>query len=214
MSQYVAYYRVSTQKQGVSGLGLEAQRASVEGFVRGDDAIVAEYTEVESGKRADRPELLKAIEYAKANGAILLIAKLDRLTRNLHFLTGLMEKKVAFKAVDLPEADEFTIHIMAAMAQREAKLISSRTKAALTAKKARGEVLGCTDFEGRLQTGRAVWSAQADDRKAKVRAEIEAIKKRYGVTSLTDIAYELNRSKIKTTRGGEWSATQVSRVLN
>lgn len=137
----VAYYRVSTAKQGESGLGLEGQMTAVELFAASQGArVVRSYQEVETGKRADRPELLKAIGHAKRSGARLVIAKLDRLARNVHFTSGLMESGVDFVACDNPYANRLTIHILAAVAEDEAKRISDRTKAALAAYKASGRV--------------------------------------------------------------------------
>ena len=140
----VAYYRVSTRKQEASGLGLEAQKTAVKRYAaRNELAIVAEYTEVETGTRKkERPELAAAMRAAKESGAVLLIAKLDRLARNVHFVSGLMESGVQFTAVDMPQVDNLTIHILAAVAEQEAKLISQRTKAALAAAKANGKELG------------------------------------------------------------------------
>ena len=142
MINYVAYFRVSTARQGQSGLGLEAQQAAVRNFVGSEASIVAEFTEVESGRKNTRPQLQAAITRAKLEGAVLLVAKLDRLARNVAFLATLMESHVRFKAVDLPAADEFTLHILAAVAQKEATAISTRTKDALAAMKARGRQLG------------------------------------------------------------------------
>src|ERR1700755_90925 len=139
----VAYYRVCTAAQGRSGLGLEAQRSAVEGYCRGRDCqLLSEFTEVESGKRNDRPELAKALHHAKVTGATLVIAKLDRLSRNVAFLAALQESGTRFVCADMPEANERTIHIMAAVAQAERKMISQRTRDALAAAKARGAVLG------------------------------------------------------------------------
>jgi DNA invertase Pin-like site-specific DNA recombinase len=142
--RFVVYFRVSTKRQGMSGLGLEAQQIACKEYVKANDAVVMpkEFIEVESGKCATRPQLLAAISYARAANATLLVAKLDRLSRNVGFLSTLMDNKIPFKAIDHPHADEFTIHIMAAVAQKEAKMISARTKAALSAYKARGGVLG------------------------------------------------------------------------
>lgn len=134
MTKYVAYYRVSTKAQGSSGLGLEAQRASVAGFVKGSDrraVIVAEFTEVESGKKDKRMELMAAIERAKREGAVLVIAKLDRLSRNASFIFTLRDSRVNFLCVDMPDANTLTIGIFATLAQHERELISQRTKAAL-----------------------------------------------------------------------------------
>ena len=143
---YVGYYRVSTEKQGKSGLGLEAQQTAVEAFIasKGADAkLVATFTEVESGKRSDnRPELTKAMEHARLTGATLLIAKLDRLSRDAHFLLGLQKAGVRFVAADMPEANELVVGIMAVIAQAERKMISTRTKAALAEARKRVTVTG------------------------------------------------------------------------
>ena len=141
--KFVAYYRVSTDKQGRSGLGLEAQLATVENYAaRSGGDIIASFQEVESGKRSDRPELLKALALCRQKKATLIIAKLDRLSRNVAFIANLMESRVEFVACDMPEANKLTLHIMAAMAQHEREATSQRTKEALQAAKARGQRLG------------------------------------------------------------------------
>ena len=141
--KFIAYYRVSTKRQGRSGLGLEAQEAAVRDFLNGGNwQLVKEFTEIESGKRTDRPQLEKAFRACRVYGAKLIIAKLDRLARNVAFISNLMESGVEFEAVDFPQANRLTIHIMAAMAEHEAKMISDRTKAALAAAKRRGVKLG------------------------------------------------------------------------
>jgi DNA invertase Pin-like site-specific DNA recombinase len=141
--RYVAYFRVSTQKQGRSGLGLDAQKQAVKDFLQQfGGELVAEYMEVESGKRPDRPEFTKAADYAELANATLLVAKLDRLSRDLHFVTSLQKRGIRFKLCDLPEIDNLTIHILAAMAEHEARMISVRTKQAMTEAKRRGVVLG------------------------------------------------------------------------
>src|SRR4051812_34693876 len=141
--KWVAYYRVSTQKQGNSGLGLDAQRDAVLGYLNGGDwQLVAEFTEVESGKKNDRPELAKALATCRRIGATLIIAKLDRLARNVAFVSNLMEAGVEFVAVDMPMANKLTVHILAAVAEHEREMISARTKAALAAARARGVRLG------------------------------------------------------------------------
>jgi DNA invertase Pin-like site-specific DNA recombinase len=140
---FVAYYRVSTQRQGRSGLGLEAQQKAVRDHLNGGNwRIVDEFTEVESGTRPGRPKLAQALKTCRALGATLIIAKLDRLARNVHFVSGLMESGVEFTAVDFPQANRLTVHILAAVAEHEAKMISERTKAALAAAKRRGVKLG------------------------------------------------------------------------
>jgi DNA invertase Pin-like site-specific DNA recombinase len=141
--RFIAYYRVSTDHQGVDGNGIAAQRKAVEDYLNGGRwKLVAEFTEVESGKRADRPELAKAIAACKKHRAKLVIAKLDRLSRNVHFISGLMERKIDFVACDMPSANAFMINIYAAVAQEERRMISERTKAGLAAARARGVVLG------------------------------------------------------------------------
>ncbi len=148
----VAYYRVSTKQQGQSGLGLEAQEIAVRDYAKGTGAaILAKYTEIESGKLADRPQLAKAVAHARRAKAKLVIAKLDRLARNVAFLSALMDSGVEFVACDNPHANRLTIHILAAVAEDEARRISERTKAALAAAKARGAKLA----SAALDTGKA-----------------------------------------------------------
>src|SRR5215469_5908263 len=141
--KHVAYYRVSTARQGRSGLGLEAQRQAVSDYLNGGAwDLVAEFTEIESGKRNDRPELSRALELCRRQKATLVIAKLDRLARNVAFIANLMESRVDFVAVDMPQANRLTVHILAAVAEHEREMIVARTKAALAAAKARGKRLG------------------------------------------------------------------------
>lgn len=140
--KFIAYYRVSTKMQGNSGLGLEGQSKAVENYTNSKGTVIASFTDIESGKNDNRVELLKAIDLCKKENAILVIAKLDRLSRNLTFITSLMDNKIQFVCCDMPTANEFTIHIFAALAQQERKMISERTKAALQAKKAQGIKLG------------------------------------------------------------------------
>src|SRR3982075_3391828 len=163
---FVAYYRVSTSKQGRSGLGVEAQCHSVNSFLNGGTwSLVAEFTEVESGKRNDRPQLAKALQACRVYGAKLVIAKLDRLSRDAHFLLGLEKAGVDFLAADMPHANRLTVGIMAMVADEERRMISARTKAALAAAKRRGVKLG-GDRGGRLTAktraaGAAARQAQA-----------------------------------------------------
>lgn len=152
MTRFIAYYRVSTDKQGKSGLGLDAQRQAVAGFVAGRGEIVAEHTEIES-TRNKRPELHAALEACRKHKATLLIARLDRLARNVAFISNLMESRVDFLAVDMPEANRLTIHILAAVAEHEREMISKRTKAALQAAKARGTALGKPQSPSRVASG-------------------------------------------------------------
>lgn len=215
----IHYYRVSTAKQGKSGLGLEAQRAAVEAFCasRGCEPL-AEYEEQESGKRDDRPELAKALHHAKVTGATLVIAKLDRLSRNVAFLATLQDAGVKFVAADMPEATELTIHIMAAMAQHERKAISKRTREALAAAKARGTRLGnpmgAKAFGRHRGNGAAVKAikAKAEEFASDVLPIIRAIQED-GKSSLRAIAAELNARGIMTARGGKWGPQAVSNVL-
>jgi DNA invertase Pin-like site-specific DNA recombinase len=168
--KFVAYYRVSTQRQGRSGLGLEAQQTAVRDFLNGGDwRLVAEVTEVESGKGSDRPKLAEALKLCRLHGATLVIAKLDRLARNVAFISNLMESGVEFHAVDFPQANRLTVHILAAVAEHEAKAISERTKAALAAAKRRGVKLG--GYRGTMMTKAMRKAAsEAITKRAKARA--------------------------------------------
>jgi DNA invertase Pin-like site-specific DNA recombinase len=215
---FVSYLRVSTAKQGASGLGLEAQRASVAGYLNGGNwTLLEEVLEVESGKRSDRPALAQALRLCRKHRATLVIAKLDRLARNVHFISGLMESGVEFVAVDMPAANKFTLHIMAAVAEQEAAAISTRTKAALAAAKARGVALGgrrvsADRFAEIGAQARALRTQKASGFAAGVASTIAEIKAK-GAKTLREIAAELNGRNVDTPRGGAWSATQVRRVI-
>jgi DNA invertase Pin-like site-specific DNA recombinase len=212
--KFVAYFRVSTDRQGKSGLGLDAQREAVMDYLNGGRwTLVAEFTEVESGKNADRPELEKALAACKKLKAKLVIAKLDRLSRNLAFIATLMESGVEFVAVDIPHANKLTIHILAAVAQHEREMISERTKAALQAAKKRGQRLGNPDITEVAKRGRAAMKANARRFAANVRPVIEEIM-RAGVTSHNGIAAKLNERKVRTARGGVWTHVQVGAILH
>jgi DNA invertase Pin-like site-specific DNA recombinase len=220
MCRVVAYYRVSTDGQGRSGLGLEAQKAAVSELCqRRNWEIIAEFTEVESGKRNDRPQLAAALKRAKVTGGRLIIAKLDRLTRNVAFLASLQESGARFIAADMPEADEFTVHILAAVAQRERKLISERTKAALAAAKVRGVRLGNPNGAAPIRrAGKGTMAAVAAVRKnASLRAsdygDIIADVRAGGAASLSAIANEMNNRGILTARGGKWHPSSVKNLL-
>lgn len=215
--RFVTYLRVSTERQGKSGLGLEAQRAAVAAHVLGRGEVVAEFVEVESGKRADRPQLALALAEAKRAGAVLLIAKLDRLARNVAFIANLLESGVEVTAADMPEANRFVLHIMAAVAEQEGRAISERTKAALAAAKARGVKLGWSSPERASEQrqaakkGAAVNRARAFTHAKNVLPVIEQIMA--GGASLRQIADDLNARGIKTARGGLWYAGTVKNVL-
>ena len=216
----VAYYRVSTSAQGRSGLGLDAQRLAVAQYCggRGCD-VVGEFTEVESGKLDARPELAKAMHLAKVTGATLVVAKLDRLSRNVAFLAALQDSGAQFVAADMPEANELTIHIMAAVAQAERKAISRRTKEALAAAKARGVRLGNPNGAAalvRAEKGNAASVVAIRAGAERFAADLEPIIADItaaGHTSLRTIAAELNRRGIVTRRGGEWHPATVRDIL-
>ena len=212
MTDYIAYYRVSTQRQGQSGLGLEAQQKAVQGFLQASDKIVAEYTEIESGKRNDRPELAKALAYAKTIGATLLIAKLDRLARNLHFITGLQESKASFQAVDNPNANTLMVQLLAMIAEHDARMTSERTTVSLAAAKARGVKLGVNNpiiRQSAINGNKAKGDASAEAGLAMIQAIPD-----YDTMSLNALAKALNDKGFKTVRGKDWTPMQVSRVLN
>lgn len=219
---FIAYARVSTERQGRSGLGLEAQEAAIRAFLRPEDRLLAPiYVEVESGRRTDRPELAEALKRCRKTGATLLIAKLDRLSRDAHFLLGLAKAGVDFVAADMPHANRLTVGIMALVAEEEARLISARTKAALAAAKARGKTLGgirpgqrLPDSEANrrgIKAGAAATRAAADRAAHRVLPRIEEL--RAQGASLAQIAERLTAWGLPTARGGAWTATAVRRVL-
>jgi DNA invertase Pin-like site-specific DNA recombinase len=214
---HVTYFRVSTARQGRSGLGLEAQKAAVDAYLNGGDwKVVASFKEVESGKRSDRPELAKALQACRLYGARLVIAKLDRLSRDAHFLLGLEKAGVDFVAADMPTANRLTVGIMAMVADEERRMISARTKAALAAAKRRGVKLGGdrgATISKAARTRAAVLRTQkADARAIDLRPMLSELQAG-GATSLRALADGLNARDIPTARGGKWTATQVARVL-
>jgi DNA invertase Pin-like site-specific DNA recombinase len=208
--RWVAYYRVSTAKQGASGLGLEAQAESVTTFVasRGGD-IIASFTETESGKRAsNRPSLMEALELCRKRRATLVIAKLDRLARNVHFISGLLESNVLFVAADQPTKDRFMLHLQAAFAEEEARRISQRTKEALAAAKRRGVVIGAT---GRILAMR--YKAAASRRAHELRPLFNRLS-REGIHAPARLVEALNSRGVPSPSGtGKWHRPTVHRVL-
>lgn len=216
MARFISYYRVSTQRQGRSGLGLEAQKASVKTYLAGlpDAELLAEYQDIESGAHDDRPELQKAISHCLASKATLIIAKLDRLSRNAAFLLRLQESRVNFLALDVPGADRFTVAVMGALAQRERELASQRTKDALAAAKARGKKLGGyreNAFRGDYASGPRAAQKYADDRAIQLAGYIRKAQKD-GVT-IYGIAKALNGAGMTTARGCAWSYISVRNVI-
>lgn len=224
MDRYITYYRVSTQQQGRSGLGLDAQRTMVSTFlVTYPGEVLGEYTEIETGKGAGRPELTQAIDHARAAGATLIIAKLDRLARNVAFTAALLESKLPFKCCDMPEADNFVIHILAALAEREAKLISDRTKAALAELKKRGVKLGSArpgHWDGKEHL--RGWKKAAEASRVKVQKEMEQRYEplvpwirdlRAAGHTLQSIVDALNAKGCQTRRNGPWNVPTLRRVI-
>lgn len=213
--RFVTYYRVSTQAQGRSGLGLEAQRSAVEHYLRSRGGkLIGEFTEIETGKGADalerRSELRAALDLCRKQAAVLVIAKLDRLARNVHFVTGLIESGVDFVAADMPHATKVMIQIHAVMAEHERDQISARTKAALAAAKARGVKLGIMgpanlrpNLEARLEAARRFAE--------RMRLVFEGFELR-GLSQRRMVA-ELNTLGVKAPRGGAWRLKQVQRII-
>lgn len=210
---YIAYYRVSTKRQG---LGLEAQQTAVKNYLKEQDVLLGEYSEKESGKEDNRPELEKALKDCKAKGATLVIAKLDRLSRNVRFLFTLKEYNIPFTACDCPEFDSLTLAIFAGLAQRERELISSRTKSALAELKSKGVKLGAPNAtfsqelrDKSLETRRE--NAKTNENNLRAYAYIEST---LGLgLSLNYVASQLNKYKFPTAKGGTWSAVQVQRLI-
>lgn len=216
----VAYHRVSTARQGASGLGLAAQTGAIETFARSRGAtVVASFTEVESGGNNDRPELQKALHLAKVTGSILVIAKLDRLSRNAAFLLALRDSGVKFIAADIPDANELTVGIMALVAQQEREAISKRTKEALKAAKARGVRLGNPNGATALRragkgnsASLSVVRERANQHAADLAPVVDSLRSG-GISSLGGMAEALNERGILTPRGGRWHKSSVSNLL-
>ena len=220
MSKIISYLRVSTAQQGSSGLGLEAQEAAVVRYASSINAdIITTFKEVETGKLNARPELTKALELAKLTGSTLVIAKLDRLSRNAAFLLNLQEAKVPFVAADMPEASNLTVGFMALIAQYEAEAISKRTKEALQAAKVRGKKLGNPNGAAALRkaakgntAAASVIKLKADNHARNLKPVIHALKAQ-GINSLGGLAKALNERGMLTPRGGAWHKTSVSNLL-
>jgi DNA invertase Pin-like site-specific DNA recombinase len=221
MTGLVAYYRVSTPRQGRSGLGLEAQREAVSRFAQAHAlTIVAEYTEVETGKGADalskRPELDTALAFSRRNRCKIVVAKLDRLSRDVHFISGLMSQRVPFVVAELgPEVDPFMLHIYAAVAQKEAALVSARTKAALAAARSRGTKLGNPDMKALSAAGAEAKRRAADEFAASVYPTMVEIRKRHpeGKVSLRAIARELNAMRVAGPTDAPWNDKTVAAII-
>ena len=215
MIRYVTYKRVSTKEQGRSGLGLEAQERDIALFLESYSEepweVLGEFVEVQSGSDDTRPELGKAIALAKKEGAVLLVAKLDRLSRDVHFITGLMkDKRLQFKVASMPYADKLQLQIYAVLAEQERDFISQRTKAALQQAKARGTRLG--GLRDKTMKRNVILKAQADERARKLEGIVRPMRERGA--SLREIAASLNEAGIQTPRGGDWQAQQVKRLLD
>jgi DNA invertase Pin-like site-specific DNA recombinase len=222
MATVIGYLRVSTKGQGESGLGLEAQKTAIENYARQTGSnVVTYYTEVESGKLAKRPELAKALAHSRRSKATLVVAKLDRLARNVAFLSALMDSNVPFVACDNPHANRLTLHILAAVAEAEAKAISDRTKAALAAYKARGGKLGaalpqCRNLNAEaIEKGQKMGAAAARQAAKEAYEDIIGIlqKRRAAGQTLQQIADHLNAEGHTTRRGRPWNPVQVLRLL-
>jgi DNA invertase Pin-like site-specific DNA recombinase len=224
--KWIAYYRVSTGKQGESGLGLDAQRAAVERYLNGGQwSLTAEFVEIESGKRSDRPQLAAALAACRKAKATLIIAKLDRLSRNVAFIANLMEAEVDFVCCDFPQANRLTLHILAAVAEHERSMISQRTKDALAAAQARGKKLGNPALRGDRDPGLAANAAaisakgaatnrtKADQFAANVLPIIREVQKHNGAVSMREIARVLDARGVKTAHGSTWTSVQVGNVL-
>jgi len=217
----VSYLRVSTARQGRSGLGVDAQRSAIQAYADSKQAnVVREFMEVESGKDNTKPKLTEALHLAKVTGSVLVIAKLDRLSRNAAFLLTLRDSGVKFIAADMPDANELTVGIMALVAQQEREAISKRTKEALEAAKRRGTVLGNPNGAAALKragkgntAGVRAIQCQADAHAEDLRPVLRGLAVE-GITSLGAITKALNERGIRTPRGGAWYKTSVSNLLS
>ena len=215
--KYVIYYRVSTKKQGLSGLGLEAQKTIVENYIK-NSIVVAEFTEIETGKSANRPQLNKALECCKQHNTTLLVAKLDRLSRNLHFVTSLQNAGIDFVCCDMPTANRLTIHIISAIAENEAQLISLRTKQALAEKKKQGVKLGNPQNNGLTATniakGRNIRIENAMQNEQNRKAGTLVLTMRNNGSKWSEIVGQLNQNGFRTRRNCNFDITAVKRLFD
>ena len=217
--KYVIYYRVSTKRQGLSGLGLDAQRTIVQNYLRKDiSSVIAEYTEVETGKSSNRPELNKALQTCKENNATLIVAKLDRLARNLHFITNLQNANVDFICCDMPTANRLTIHIISAIAENEALLISQRTKQALAEKKKQGIKLGNPYNNGltleNISKGRSIRMENAFNDESNKKAGMLILSMRNNGAKWSEIVKQLNDNGFRTRQNNNFDITRIKRLYN
>ena len=216
MTKYVAYFRVSTAKQGRSGLGLEAQKAAVRRFLKPDDSVILEFTEVESGRNDARPQLEAALRMCRLHRGVLLVAKLDRLSRDVAFIASLLKQSTRIVIADMPDADLFRLHLEAVISEEEARKISARTRAALAAAKARGVALGGWKGHPISPTvqamGNAVQASQAREMALALEPTLTELRAA-GVHTTTGLADALNGRGIPTPRNGKWHAASVSRML-
>ncbi len=219
MTKFVSYLRVSTARQGRSGLGLAAQLECIGAHLQNvNGKLVAEFTEIESGKRKDRPELARALATCRIHGAVLIVAKLDRLARNNAFVANLLESGCEFVAADFPQANRMMLQLMSVIAEYEAKLISDRTRAALAQAAKRGVQVGgyannCATIAGKGNKASAEVRSAAAQQRAKDLAPVMAELRSAGAVSLAQIAGGLNSRGITTARGSQWSPAQVSRIM-
>ena len=212
--KFVAYFRVSTTKQGIDGLGMDAQRNAIRNYLNGGDwKLLGEFAEVESGKRKDRPELIKAVALCRKEGATLLIAKLDRLARNAAFLLNLRDSGVDFIATDMPHADKFTVGIMALVAEKERDLISQRTRDGLAAARRRGIKLGNPHPANALKAAHRVGMARADDYAKTMIIIVQEIQAAH-VATLRGIAQCLNARGFKTPNGKTFKPQSVKNLVD
>lgn len=215
--KYVVYYRVSTKKQGQSGLGLEAQKTIVQNYIK-NSTVIAEFTEIETGKSANRPQLNKALDCCKSNNATLIVAKLDRLARNLHFVTSLQVANVDFLCCDMPTANRLTIHIISAIAENEATLISQRTKQALAEKKKQGVKLGNPQNNGlttnSIAKGRNIRRENAFCNERNKQAGTLILSMRNNGSKWIEIVNQLNNNGFRTRRNCNFDITAVKRLYS